>query len=132
MGGSGKGGARPAKPVLEPNMGESQFARALGSSDFHTREAGLHALTTWLARKADISELDLLKLWKGVFYCFWHSDKAAVQVCGGVRCAQLPYLQLQHCVAVHAWCNRPTSARQQRDYPLSLPCRPLWRSGWAS
>lgn len=59
---------------------DSKFARALGSSDFHTREAGLRALTTWLSRKHDIEELELLKLWKGVFYCFWHSDKAAVQV----------------------------------------------------
>ena len=105
MGGNGKEGrARPAKPVLEPNIGESQFARALGSSDFHTREAGLQALTTWLARKADISELDLLKLWKGVFYCFWHSDKAAAQVCGVVGCVRVPHLQLQSPMgAVHAW-----------------------------
>lgn len=70
------------RPLLEGVSAdrESKFARALGSSDYHTREAGLSALQTWLARKADIEAQDLLKLWKGIFYCFWHSDKAPVQV----------------------------------------------------
>lgn len=64
---------------------DSAFTRALGSTDYHTREAGLRALQTFLARKSDIEELDLLKLWKGIFYCFWHSDKSAVQVCGALH-----------------------------------------------
>jgi ribosomal RNA-processing protein 1 len=64
----------------QPTLEESKFTRALGSSDFHTREAGLAALRSWLTRKRDVDELDLLKLWKGIFYCFWHSDKADVQV----------------------------------------------------
>ena len=34
----------------------------------------------WLASKSKVEEDDLLKLWKGIFYCFWHSDKAPVQV----------------------------------------------------
>mmetsp|Transcript_32823 Transcript_32823/g.93150 ORF Transcript_32823/g.93150 Transcript_32823/m.93150 type:complete len:577 (+) Transcript_32823:92-1822(+) len=59
--------------------GESKFARALGSTDYQTREKGLSSLSLWLASRSDIPELDLLKLWKGVFYCFWHSDKAPVQ-----------------------------------------------------
>ena len=103
-------------------VGESKFAKALGSTDFHTREKGLAALTRlaclarapclfhwlpvarpyatklpidgqgltssgnrravlrWLASKSQVQEDDLLKLWKGIFYCFWHSDKAPVQV----------------------------------------------------
>jgi ribosomal RNA-processing protein 1 len=27
-----------------------------------------------------VSELDMLKLWKGIYFCFWHSDKEPVQV----------------------------------------------------
>ena len=77
-----KGEERPAKerPSLEPLAnGDSKFARALGSVDYHTREAGLRGMTAWLSRRSDLEEHDLLKLWKGVFYCYWHSDKAPVQ-----------------------------------------------------
>ena len=56
-----------------------KFARALGSVDWHTREQGLHALTVWLTRN-DVSDEDLTKIWKALFFCFWHSDKAPVQV----------------------------------------------------
>ncbi len=58
------------------------FARALGSTDFHTRERGLEALTLWLTgRNEQVSENDLLRLWKALFYCFWHSDRVPVQAC---------------------------------------------------
>ncbi|KAI3435489.1 hypothetical protein D9Q98_001555 [Chlorella vulgaris] len=73
----------------QPTLEESKFTRALGSSDFHTREAGLAALRSWLTRKRDVDELDLLKLWKGIFYCFWHSDKADVQLALAERLAEL-------------------------------------------
>lgn len=78
-------GRQPAaKPLLENNV-DSKFARALGSTDFHTREAGLQAVTAWMARRPDMEELEMLKLWRAVFYAFWHSDKAHVQVRGGLR-----------------------------------------------
>lgn len=64
------------------NAGNSKFARALGSTDFHTREQGLQALSRWLTHKQLVSELDMLKLWKGIYFCFWHSDKEPVQVRG--------------------------------------------------
>lgn len=60
--------------------GNSRFARALGSVDSQTREKGLQALTTWLSKRNDISEQELKRLWKGIFYCFWHADRAAFQV----------------------------------------------------
>lgn len=66
--------------ALEPTDGNSKFARALGSVDFHTREKGVQALTKWLSSRSEVSEDDLLKLWKGIFFCFWHSDRAPVQV----------------------------------------------------
>ena len=73
---------RPAKPLLEPlaEDGNSSFARALGSVDFQTRERGLQALTVYLSGRTTMAPLDMRKLWKGLFYCFWHSDKAPVQV----------------------------------------------------
>ncbi|GBF97378.1 hypothetical protein Rsub_11025 [Raphidocelis subcapitata] len=75
---------RKEKPVLAEaptgsNAGNSKFARALGSTDFTTREKGLQALARWMALRSDLEEADMLKIWKGVFFCFWHSDKAPVQ-----------------------------------------------------
>lgn len=80
--------AKKEKHVLEPGLngaaeGNSKFARALGSVDYHTREKGLAALTRWLTRREHVAEADMRKIWKGLFYCFWHSDKAPVQVCWG-------------------------------------------------
>jgi len=31
-----------------------------------------------------LAEEELLKLWKGLFYCMWFSDKPLVQVCDGL------------------------------------------------
>lgn len=71
-------GPRKARPLLDDT--NSKFARALGSVDFHTREAGLRALQDFLSRRSSLEELEMLRLWKGIFYCFWHSDKQPVQV----------------------------------------------------
>ena len=71
-----------------------KFARALGSVDWHTREQGLQALTIWLTRN-EVSDQDLTKIWKALFFCFWHADKAPVQVrCGG--CCILTFLRQEH------------------------------------
>jgi hypothetical protein len=59
--------------------GDSKFARALGSGDFHTRDRGLSALSKWLQSQQVVDEGSLMKLWKGLLFCFWHSDKHAVQ-----------------------------------------------------
>lgn len=59
---------------------ESVFTRALASGVRAKRELALTALGRWLAAQRHVSESDLLKLWKGLFYALWHADKAAVQV----------------------------------------------------
>lgn len=63
------------------DSGRSKFARALGSPDWTTREKGLQVLTRWLTHRENITDTDLNKIWKGLFYAFWHSDKQPVQVC---------------------------------------------------
>lgn len=75
------------KPLLEhvPQQqtsedGNSKFARALGSTDYATRDKGVQALSKFLLYKDELADLDMLKLWKGLFFCFWHSDKVPVQV----------------------------------------------------
>jgi ribosomal RNA-processing protein 1 len=78
---------KKAKPLIQqlPDSGNyedgnSKFARALASNDYQTRAKGLEALTRWLSRKSEVSQQDMLKIWKSLYYCFWHSDKAPVQV----------------------------------------------------
>lgn len=77
------------KPVLErvpqqhqasDDDGNSKFARCLGSTDYATRDKGVQALSRFLLYKDELPELDVMKLWKGLFFCFWHSDKVPVQV----------------------------------------------------
>ena len=70
------------RPTLEQGLdgGDNKLARALGSVDNPTREKGLEALARWLSRQGGASEGDVLRIWKGVFYCFWHADKARFQV----------------------------------------------------
>jgi hypothetical protein len=76
---------RPKK-LLEPapsqeNAQDNKLVRALGSVDWHTRESGLLAITALLNQSRDISEDQLMKIWKGIHFAFWHSDKTPVQVC---------------------------------------------------
>ena len=48
-------------------------------TDRKTREHALDSLRTFLQRSAPFSELDFMKLWKGLFFCMWHSDKPLTQ-----------------------------------------------------
>jgi ribosomal RNA-processing protein 1 len=40
-----------------------------------TRDGAIDTLRTYLRSRKEFSELELLKLWKGLFYCMWMSDK---------------------------------------------------------
>lgn len=86
-----KAKSKAAKPLLdavpEGHEGNSKFARALGSTDYLTREKGLQALSRWLGSRTAVSPQDMLKIWKGIYYCFWHSDKPPVQVREGPPCS---------------------------------------------
>ena len=110
--------SRPLKPSIEPlpssngnsapaaaqaRDGESSFCRALASGDPSTRLRALDALVAWLVAKGNSSDSnansetkeDMRKLWKGMFYSYWHSDLAPVQVsdsfaCGGSKRKALP------------------------------------------
>ncbi len=39
----------------------------------------MKALVKYLAKKPDLSELDMMKIWKGLYYSYWMSDKPKVQ-----------------------------------------------------
>ncbi|CCG82247.1 Ribosomal RNA-processing protein 1 homolog [Taphrina deformans PYCC 5710] len=57
----------------------SPFLKQLVASDRKIRDAALASLTKFLSANRQFEELELLKLWKGLFYCFWHSDRTLVQ-----------------------------------------------------
>ncbi|KAI8847713.1 nucleolar protein,Nop52-domain-containing protein [Chytridium lagenaria] len=59
-------------------MNES-FGKFLASVDKKVRDNAVNRLVEWIKGKKDLSDLDLVKLWKGLFYCFWLSDKGPVQ-----------------------------------------------------
>ncbi|KAJ4385436.1 hypothetical protein N0V93_009864 [Gnomoniopsis smithogilvyi] len=58
------------------------FIRNMASSDRKTRTAALDSLRTFLSSKAistNLSTLDTLKLWKGLFYALWMCDRPLPQ-----------------------------------------------------
>ena len=54
---------------------QPKFGQALASNDKEVRDKAVAALSRYLASAKDISELEVRKIWKALFYCFWHSDK---------------------------------------------------------
>jgi ribosomal RNA-processing protein 1 len=49
------------------------------SADRPTRDKAVHSLRTFLSGRRELPSLELLKLWKGLFYCMWMSDRARTQ-----------------------------------------------------
>lgn len=43
------------------------------------RDRALESLTKFLQARRDLSLLDMLKVWKGLFYCVYHSDRPRTQ-----------------------------------------------------
>ena len=84
---------------------EERFAQRLGSNDLPVRNKALKRLSKWVEERSALkdgkihygctfrprghrlfkftgfTEMELLKLWKGLHVCMWHSDKPLVQVC---------------------------------------------------
>ncbi|KAI7865513.1 hypothetical protein BDF14DRAFT_1883460 [Spinellus fusiger] len=55
------------------------FGKHLAANEKKTRDKAVRSLRTYLSSGPELSHVDLLKLWKGLFYCFWMSDKPLVQ-----------------------------------------------------
>ncbi|XP_034936572.1 ribosomal RNA processing protein 1 homolog [Chelonus insularis] len=62
---------------------EIKFARVLSSNDKRARMKMLKKLRNWINIRSKSSfaftEADFMRLWKGLFYCMWLSDKPLVQ-----------------------------------------------------
>ncbi|KAI0036589.1 Nop52-domain-containing protein [Vararia minispora EC-137] len=57
------------------------LGKFLASTDKATRDSAIKGLGFFLSEpeNAHMAEQDMAKLWKGIFYCFWMSDKPLVQ-----------------------------------------------------
>ncbi|ORZ21570.1 putative ribosomal RNA-processing protein [Absidia repens] len=56
------------------------FGKELAANEKKNRDKAVRSLKRYLtAGGGSLSEADLYKLWKGLFYCFWMSDKPLVQ-----------------------------------------------------
>ncbi len=45
------------------------FGKKLAAIEKPVRDRGVKALSRWLSKRNTLSELDLLKIWKGLYYC---------------------------------------------------------------
>ncbi|KAJ5204364.1 uncharacterized protein N7498_005243 [Penicillium cinerascens] len=58
---------------------KTPFVRDLASSDRKVRDKAVESLTLFLRSRNDLTLVELLKLWKGLFFCFYHSDRPLTQ-----------------------------------------------------
>ncbi|XP_065179772.1 ribosomal RNA processing protein 1 homolog A-like [Sycon ciliatum] len=68
---------------MEAERREVEFARRLSVSDKGSRDRALKKLKTWLHARSqptgDFGVDEMMKLWRGLHYCMWMSDKPLVQ-----------------------------------------------------
>ncbi|KAI9138563.1 nucleolar protein,Nop52-domain-containing protein [Paraphysoderma sedebokerense] len=57
----------------------SRIGQKLAATEKKTRDKAFKSLKRWLTSQTEISDLDLRKLWKALFYCYWLSDKVPIQ-----------------------------------------------------
>jgi hypothetical protein len=48
-----------------------KLAAKLAHNDKRVRDRSVRLFRDWLARRKEVATADLLKLWKGLFYCYW-------------------------------------------------------------
>ncbi|XP_042060504.1 ribosomal RNA processing protein 1 homolog [Salvia splendens] len=71
---------KPLLPALAAATGPT-LIKHLASCSTSVRSQSLRLLQSWLAAQSQqLSDSDIKKLWKGLFYCLWHADKTPNQV----------------------------------------------------
>ncbi|KAJ3133136.1 ribosomal RNA-processing protein 1 [Geranomyces variabilis] len=55
------------------------FGNQLANTEKKVRDRAVRGLVKWLVANEHANQLQLLKLWKGLFYTFWMSDKPFIQ-----------------------------------------------------
>jgi hypothetical protein len=49
--------------------GGSGFSKLLVSTEKTERDRAIRLIAAWLVKRGDVSDQELAKLWKGIFYC---------------------------------------------------------------
>lgn len=80
---------RPSIMTTKPTSREIKLARALVHPEKQIRDDTLQSLQEYLRTLTDYEELEILKLWKALYYCFWLADKVPVQTELAERYSQL-------------------------------------------
>ncbi|KAH0655217.1 ribosomal RNA processing protein 1 homolog [Solanum tuberosum] len=57
----------------------TSLIKHLAACNASIRSKAFAHLQTWLVTQTQLDDDDMKKLWKGLFYCLWHSDKAPAQ-----------------------------------------------------
>ncbi|KAL0346040.1 UNVERIFIED_CONTAM: Ribosomal RNA processing protein 1B [Sesamum radiatum] len=71
---------KPLLPFLASATGPA-LIKHLASCNTTVRSQSLRLLQSWLASESEqLSDSDIKKLWKGLFYCLWHADKTPNQL----------------------------------------------------
>ncbi|KAJ3072148.1 Ribosomal RNA processing protein 1 B [Podochytrium sp. JEL0797] len=55
------------------------FGKNLAHTEKSIRDKAVHALSEWLVNADNLDLTNMTKLWKGLFYCYWMSDKPVIQ-----------------------------------------------------
>ncbi|WVF68251.1 hypothetical protein IAT40_003016 [Kwoniella sp. CBS 6097] len=86
---SRKGKSRAAPAVEEKVQAVMPLGKQLAHTDKKVRDRAVASLVAFLSQGGDtegesssyvrLSDSEMAKLWKGLFYCFWMSDKPLVQ-----------------------------------------------------
>ncbi|KAJ8562453.1 hypothetical protein K7X08_011744 [Anisodus acutangulus] len=77
----------------------TSLIKHLASSNASIRSKAFTHLQTWLITQTQLPDDDMKKLWKGLFYCLWHSDKALAQALLINRiCSMLKNLDFSLCL----------------------------------
>ncbi|KAK2626610.1 hypothetical protein QTJ16_003785 [Diplocarpon rosae] len=64
---------------MATDIQQTPFVKQLAANDRPTRDAALESLRTYLSGRRELPSLELMKLWKGLFYCMWMSDRPRTQ-----------------------------------------------------
>lgn len=71
------------------DLDEIKFAKALVNPDKSVRDGTIASLRTVLAASKNITDTQMLKLWKALFYCMWLADMNPVQMELAVNVAEI-------------------------------------------
>ncbi|KAK4415317.1 Ribosomal RNA processing protein 1B [Sesamum alatum] len=105
---------KPILPALASATGPA-LIKHLASCNTTVRSQSLKLLQSWLASESQqLSDSDIKKLWKGLFYCLWHADKTPNQLALINRLVNL-FLSLQPSVSLEFF--RAFLVTLRREWP---------------